>query len=147
MFKNFEEEQSESNFYMLAKPADELEAKFAKPTDRQLNPLVIRCILSFYLFCGSSPYTGPQGLRPLDMKIILGCKTLIQLFTTAIKHFRECLFSTVSKGNSHTPISAVAKLTGTSGSLIDKQNNPEHGKEKFDQLLSYITVSRKGITW
>lgn len=88
-----DEELAESNYYLLAKPADELEAKYAKPTDRQLNPLVIRCILYFYLYCGSSHQTGPGALRPLDMRIILGCKTLHQLFVTAIKHFRECLFA------------------------------------------------------
>lgn len=76
VFKSLEEELSEGNYHLLAKPADELEAKYAKPTDRQLNPLVIKSILSFYLFCGSSQFTGPQGLRPLDMKIILACKTL-----------------------------------------------------------------------
>ena len=88
-----DEELGEGNYHLLAKPADELEAKYSKPTERQLNPLVIRCILYFYLYCGSSPYSGPGALRPLDMKIILACKTLHQLFTTAIKHFRECLFS------------------------------------------------------
>jgi hypothetical protein len=59
VFKTLEEELSEGNYHLLARPADELESKFAKPTDRQLNPLVIRCILHFYLFCGSSPYTSP----------------------------------------------------------------------------------------
>jgi hypothetical protein len=49
-----DEELAEGNYHLLAKPADELEAKFAKPTERQLNPLVIRCILYFYLYCGSS---------------------------------------------------------------------------------------------
>ena len=76
VFKSLEDELSEGNYHLLARPADELESKFAKPTERQLNPLVIRCILNFYLYCGSSPYTGPQGIRPLDMKIILACKTL-----------------------------------------------------------------------
>lgn len=76
VFKSLEDELSEGNYHLLARPADELEAKFAKPTERQLNPLVIKCILYFYLFCGSSPYSGPHGLRPLDMKIILACKTL-----------------------------------------------------------------------
>jgi hypothetical protein len=28
--------------------------QFAKPEDRSLNPLVIRCILHFYLYCGST---------------------------------------------------------------------------------------------
>jgi len=61
---------------LLAKPADEFELQFGRPEDRSLNPLVIRCILHFYLFTGSTTYTGPHGLRPLDMKIILACKTL-----------------------------------------------------------------------
>ena len=119
VFKSLEEELSEGNYHLLAKPADELEAKFAKPTDRQLNPLVIRCILHFYLYCGSSPYTGPQGLRPLDMKIIIGCKTLGQLFTTAIKHFRDCLF-TARAAVGHTPVSTGSKFAGASNTLIDK---------------------------
>ena len=76
VFKSLEDELQEGNYHLLARPADELEHKFAKPTERQLNPLVIRCILHFYLYAGSSQYTGPQGIRPLDMKIILSCKTL-----------------------------------------------------------------------
>jgi hypothetical protein len=134
-----DEEMAEGNYHLLAKPADELEAKYAKPTERQLNPLVIRCILYFYLYCGSSQQTGPGALRPLDMRIILGCKTLHQLFTTAIKHFRECLFaSPIAKSQSS---SSKSILGASSVDLHDK------AKEKFDQLLGYILVSRKGLTW
>lgn len=34
VFKSLEEELSEGNYHILARPADELEAKYAKPTDR-----------------------------------------------------------------------------------------------------------------
>lgn len=53
VFKSLEEELSEGNYHILARPADELEAKYAKPTDRQLNPLIIKSILHFYLYCGA----------------------------------------------------------------------------------------------
>lgn len=93
VFKSLEDELKDGNYHLLAKPADEYEQQFSKPEDRSLNPLVIRCILHFYLYCGSTQYTGPHSLRPLDMKIIIACKTLNQLFSLAIKHFRDCLFT------------------------------------------------------
>jgi hypothetical protein len=96
VFKSLEDELNEGNFHLLAKPADEFESQFGKPEDRSLNPLAIRCILHFYLYCGSTSYTGPHGLRPLDMKIIIACKTLSQLFSLALKHFRDCLFTKTS---------------------------------------------------
>lgn len=34
VFKSLEDELSEGNYHLLARPADELEAKFAKPTER-----------------------------------------------------------------------------------------------------------------
>lgn len=59
VFKSLEDELNDGKYHLLARPADECEAKFAKPTERQLNPLVIRCILNFYLFCGSTPISNP----------------------------------------------------------------------------------------
>lgn len=100
---------------------------------------MIRCILYFYLYCGSSQQTGPGALRPLDMRIILGCKTLHQLFTTAIKHFRECLFATPTTKSQSSSSKSI--LGASSVDLQDK------AKEKFDHLLGYILVSRKGLTW
>jgi hypothetical protein len=73
------------------------------------------------------------------MRIILGCKTLHQLFTTAIKHFRECLFASAS---SKSQTSSSKSILGASS--VDVQDK---AKEKFDQLLGYILVSRKGLTW
>lgn len=54
VFKSLEDELNDGNYHLLAKPADEYEDKFARPAERQLNPLVIKCILHFYLYCGSS---------------------------------------------------------------------------------------------
>lgn len=101
VFKSLEDELKDGNYHLLAKPADEYEQQFAKPEDRSLNPLVIRCILHFYLYCGSTQYTGPHSLRPLDMKIIIACKTLNQLFSMAIKHFRDCLFTKSTQQQHH----------------------------------------------
>ena len=137
VFKSLEDELNDGNYHLLAKPADEFELLFGRPEDRSLNPLVIRSILHFYLYCGSTDYTGPHGLRPLDMKIILACKTLSQLFSLGIKHFRDCLFTKppAIQGTPEKPASRTASQSA------------ELGKQKFDQLLSYIYVSRKGITW
>ena len=74
------------------------------------------------------------------MKIILACKTLSQLFSLGIKHFRDCLF---------TKSSQVPAISGSPEKPASRQasQGAELGKQKFDQLLSYIYVSRKGITW
>lgn len=129
VFKTLEDELNEGNYHLLAKPADEFEGQFSRPEDRSLNPLVIRCILHFYLYCGSTPYTGPHSLRPLDMKIILACKTLSQLFSMAIKHFRDCLFTKAVQASSTSMNSSGSPAKPDSR---QNSNNNEAGKHKFD---------------
>jgi ABC-type transporter MlaC component len=60
----------------------------------------------------------------------------------AIKHFRDCLFTKTVAASSSTINSSPSKPDSRQHS-----QSVEAGKQKFDQLLSYIYVSRKGITW
>lgn len=65
-------------------------------------------------------------LIPLDVKTILDCKSLKSMFVLAIHHFRSRIFS-LSVSSTYSP-------------------NNQEDVTKFDLVLGYIYVSRKGIT-
>jgi hypothetical protein len=129
-----EEQIQEGHFQLLARPADEVENKLARPGDRHVNPLVIKCVMNFNLYCSTLALSS--GVRPLDLKIILGCKTLHQLFVTVLKHFRECLFSSNKTALNQTSSSIGVIPSKPYHSVGDSKSEAiqvaEKGADKFD---------------
>lgn len=101
----------------IIQPADEC-AKVNQKLDKFNNPLIIKSILNFYLLC--SKFENDKDIDlipPYKIENIMNAPNLRTIFMNALVHFKTYIFGT-----------------------------NEDDQAKFENLVGYIYVSRKGIS-
>ncbi|CDW91345.1 histidine acid phosphatase family protein [Stylonychia lemnae] len=114
---------NQNTVFQIPSSLPELKSMIQDPFNSKSNPLVVKGILNFCLLYNKYQSRDDELFKvvPLDPRQVLESRSLKQMFITAINHFRLYLFTISS-------------------------NNTAEEQYKFDTLIGYIYVSRKGVT-